>query len=51
MRVKSSIERGAEYLYTKLGDVVTVSGTVRTNKDFGAGYTYKVLIEEASLQP
>lgn len=35
----------------KLGDVVTVSGTVRTNKDFGAGYTYKVLIEEASLQP
>jgi hypothetical protein len=35
----------------KLGDVVTVSGNVRTNKDFGAGYTYKVLIEEASLQP
>lgn len=34
-----------------LGDVVTVSGTVRTNKDFGAGYSYKVLIEEASLQP
>jgi hypothetical protein len=23
MKVKSSIERGADYLYTKLGDVVT----------------------------
>lgn len=35
---------------TKPGDVVTVSGTVRTDKDFGAGYAYKVLIEEASLK-
>jgi hypothetical protein len=35
----------------KLGDVVTVSGLVRVNKDFGAGYTYKVLIEEATIQP
>lgn len=35
---------------TKVGDVVTVKGTVRTDKDFGAGYAYKVLIEEASLQ-
>lgn len=34
----------------KLGDVVTVKGVVRTNKDFGSGYTYKVLIEEATLQ-
>jgi hypothetical protein len=33
----------------KLGDVVTVSGVVHTNKDFGAGYAYKVLIEEATL--
>lgn len=33
-----------------VGDVVTVSGVVRTNKDFGAGYVYKVLIEEASLK-
>jgi hypothetical protein len=23
---------------------------VRTDKDFGAGYTYKVLIEEATVQ-
>jgi hypothetical protein len=36
---------------TKIGDVVTVKGIVRTDKDFGAGYSYKVLIEEATLQP
>jgi hypothetical protein len=35
---------------TKVGDVVTVKGIVRTDKDFGAGYAYKVLIEEATLQ-
>ena len=35
----------------KTGDVVTVKGIVRANKDFGAGYSYKVLIEEAKLQP
>jgi hypothetical protein len=34
----------------KLGDVVTVKGVVRTGKDFGAGYAYKVLIEDATLQ-
>mgnify|MGYP001038896432 CR=1 FL=1 len=32
-----------------LGEVVTVQGTVRTDKDFGAGYVYKVLIEDATL--
>ena len=36
---------------TKLGDVVTVKGVVHTDKDFGSGYAYKVLIEEATLQP
>lgn len=35
----------------KLGDVVTVAGVVHTDKDFGAGYSYKVLIEEATLKP
>jgi len=35
----------------KLGDVVTVKGVVRNDKDFGAGYFYKVLIEDADLQP
>lgn len=34
----------------KLGDTVTFKGVVHTDKDFGAGYTYKVLIEEATLQ-
>lgn len=33
-----------------VGDVVTVKGVVNTNQDFGAGYAYKVLIEEATLQ-
>ena len=35
---------------TKIGDVVTVKGVVRTDKDFGSGYSYKVLIEDATLQ-
>ena len=35
----------------KVGDVVTAAGTLRTDRDFGAGYTYKVLIEEAALKP
>lgn len=34
----------------KMGDVVTVEGVVATDKDFGAGYSYKVLIENAALQ-
>ena len=34
----------------KVGDVVTLKGVVRTNKDFGAGYSYKVLVEEGALQ-
>ncbi len=36
---------------TRVGDVVTAKGIVRINKDFGAGYAYKVLIENATLQP
>ena len=35
---------------TKLGDIVTAKGVVRTDKDFGAGYSYKVVVEEAKLQ-
>lgn len=34
----------------KVGDVVTVEGIVATDKDFGAGYSYKVLIEKATVQ-
>lgn len=32
-----------------LGDVVTVTGKVRLDKDFGAGYAYPVIIEEATV--
>lgn len=35
---------------TRLGAVVTVSGVVRLDKDFGSGYAYKVLLEDATLQ-
>lgn len=34
----------------KVGDVVTAKGIVRTDKDFGSGYTYKVIVEEATFQ-
>jgi hypothetical protein len=34
----------------KAGDVVTVSGPVSVDKDFGAGYTYPVIIENAKLK-
>jgi hypothetical protein len=34
----------------KVGDVFVVKGVVRTDKNFGSGYAYKVLIEEATLQ-
>lgn len=34
----------------KAGDTVLVSGMVRTDKDFGAGYFYKVMLEDAKLQ-
>jgi hypothetical protein len=34
---------------TSVGEVVLVSGTVRTDRDLGMGYTYKVLVEDARL--
>ena len=34
---------------TKVGDVVIVKGVVHTDMDLGAGYSYKVLVEEAKL--
>ena len=33
----------------KPGDVVTLSGTINTNKDFGAGYSYEVIMQEATV--
>lgn len=32
-----------------VGDVVTVSGVVHVDKDFGAGYRYPVIVEEAKV--
>jgi hypothetical protein len=34
---------------TAVGDTVVAKGTVRTDKDFGAGYAYPVIIEDAKL--
>ena len=34
---------------TAVGDVVLVKGTVRIDKDFGAGYAYPVIIEDAKV--
>lgn len=31
------------------GDTITVTGTVRTNRDVGAGYVYAVLVEDAKV--
>ena len=35
---------------TKIGDVVLARGMVRTDVNLGSGYSYKVLVEEATLQ-
>lgn len=34
----------------KIGDIVTVKGMIRTDRDFGAGYSYRVVVEDATLQ-
>lgn len=34
-----------------VGDQVTISGVVTLNRDFGSGYSYPLLIEEASITP
>lgn len=35
----------------KVGDEVTVRGTAYKDKDFGSGYTYSVIVEEATAKP
>lgn len=35
----------------QVGDTVVVSGPVTLNKDFGAGYTYDVIVEDAAVTP
>lgn len=34
-----------------VGDVVIFEGTITLDKDFGSGYAYEILMEEAKLQP
>jgi hypothetical protein len=34
---------------TAVGEVVVVKGTLRVDKDFGAGYAYPVIVEDAKL--
>jgi membrane protein implicated in regulation of membrane protease activity len=33
----------------KVGDVIVVKGVVRMDKDFGAGYAYPVIVEDATI--
>ena len=33
----------------KVGDTVTASGVIELDKDFGAGYVYNVVIENAEV--
>ena len=32
-----------------VGDTITISGTVQTEKDFGSGYKYDIIVEEATI--
>jgi hypothetical protein len=40
-----------EDVLVKVGDTVTVTGTVGIDKDFGAGYVYGAIVENARLAP
>ncbi|MBI3755381.1 MAG: hypothetical protein HY265_04370 [Deltaproteobacteria bacterium] len=33
----------------KMGDTVSATGTMAVNKDFGGGYSYEVIIEDAAI--
>jgi sporulation protein YlmC with PRC-barrel domain len=35
----------------KVGDQVVVTGVVTVNRDFGAGYSYPLIVEEATVKP
>jgi hypothetical protein len=35
---------------TSVGQIIVVEGKVATNRDFGAGYSYKVMIENANVK-
>jgi len=42
--ITTSQEAGADW------DIITMEGVLAANKDFGSGYSYSVIIEEASLK-
>ncbi len=33
-----------------VGDIITLKGTIYKDKDFGAGYKYNVIMEQATIQ-
>jgi len=33
-----------------VGEIVTIAGTVQVDKDFGAGYRYPIIVEEAAVE-
>ena len=60
MKVKSSIQHGAEYLCTKLGDVVTAIQQVavvkglamwEVERKIGAGIRKRLIVSERTLIP
>ena len=60
MKVNSSIERGAQYLCTKLGDVVTAIEQVavvkgmamwEVERKIGSGIRKRLIVSERSLVP
>ncbi|MFA5419453.1 MAG: GW dipeptide domain-containing protein [Bacteroidales bacterium] len=57
LHIQDGTEAGEYYDMTittndeaKVGDIVVFKGTLNLNKDFGAGYTYDYIIEDATLQ-
>jgi len=40
-----------ENIVVKVGDTITITGTVAIDKDFGAGYAYGTIVENARLAP
>ena len=53
-RIMGHFATGVTVVTTKdaaaVGDVVNAKGTVRTDVNLGSGYTYAVIIEDASLR-
>ncbi len=57
IHIQDGTESGSDYDLlvtsndaTELGKIITVEGTVALNKDFGAGYSYPVMLENAKVK-